>query len=351
MRWLRCCLIACALFASVLGLVTAASPAGASTTAISFPADEGPHESSTMEWWYFTGHLTGTDIFGGKHSYGFELTFIRLNEGIEPLAAYDGQFAITDLTRGTFDSDMLAVSVQPDNVLPDGGFNNTVDTWNMQGASGQNHISATLPDLDYSASLSLDQSTPPALHGDGGLINYTPFGSSYYYSETNLKVTGTVIDHGIPVTVTGTGWQDHQWGDFAGTGGWTWFSMQLANGTQYMLYFLHDASGNLVNTVGTLVNPDGSTVNIPSSEISETPLGSWTSPDTGITYPQNWLVTLPGGQVTVAALEADQELYVPIVDTGYWEGDCSISGTVNGAAVTGQGYTEITPTYTLPLSL
>jgi predicted secreted hydrolase len=70
-----------------------------------------------------------------------------------------------------------------------------------------------------------------------------------------------------------------------------------------------------------------------------------------ITYPQNWLVSLPGGQVTVTALEADQELSVPIVDTGYWEGDCSISGAINGSAVTGQGYTEITPTCTLPLSL
>jgi len=77
--------------------------------------------------------------------------------------------------------------------------------------------------------------------------------------------------------------------------------MQLSNGTQYMLYFLHDASGNIVNKVGTLVNPDGSTVNIPSSQISDTPLGSWTSPTTGTTYPQNWAITVPGGQLTVMA--------------------------------------------------
>jgi predicted secreted hydrolase len=39
---------------------------------IALPADESPHPSSWTEWWYFTGHLTGTDIFGDKHSYGFE---------------------------------------------------------------------------------------------------------------------------------------------------------------------------------------------------------------------------------------------------------------------------------------
>jgi predicted secreted hydrolase len=355
MRRLRRCLLACALSASLLVPVMfiAAGSASAAGTAVTLPGDESPHPSTSMEWWYFTGHLTGTDILGHKHSYGFELTFIRLNAlGTEPVAAaYDGQFAITDLTRGTFKSNMLAVSVQPDNVVAGGGFNNTVDGWNMQGKNGQNHISAAFLDGSYGLSLSLDQSTPAALHGNGGLIPYAPFGTSYYYSETNLKASGTIIDHGLPVTVTGIGWQDHQWGDFAGSGGWTWFSTQLSNGTQYMLYFLHDASGNIVQKVGTLVNADGSTVNLDPSEITDTPLGTWTSPTTGITYPQNWQITVPGGQFTVTALEANQELSVPFVNTGYWEGDSSVAGTINGAAITGQAYAEITPTYTLPLSI
>jgi predicted secreted hydrolase len=55
--------------------------------------------------------------------------------------------------------------------------------------------------------------------------------------------------------------------------------------------------------------------------------------------------------MTVKSLLANQELTVPIVDSGYWEGDSSITGTVNGSAVTGQGYTEITPSYTLPIAI
>jgi predicted secreted hydrolase len=353
MRRLRRCLVACALSAALLAVaLLSAAPAGAAI-AVTLPGDESPHPATSMEWWYFTGHLTGTDPLGQVHQYGFELTFIRTNSlGLEPLsAAYDGQFAITDLTRGTFKSNMLAISIQPDTVVPDGGFNNTVDGWNMNGKSGQNHISAAFADASYAISLNLNQSTPAALHGTGGLIPYAPFGTSYYYSETNLKASGTLIDHGIPITVTGIGWQDHQWGNFTGTGGWTWFSVQLANGTQYMLYFLHDASGNIVQKAGTLVNADGSTVSLAPSAMTDTPLGTWTSPNTGITYPQNWVVTVPGGSLNVTALEANQELYVPFVGTGYWEGDSSVTGTINGASVTGQGYAEITPTYTLPISI
>jgi predicted secreted hydrolase len=157
-----------------------------------------------------------------------------------------------------------------------------------------------------------------------------------------------VIDHGTTVHVTGLSWQDHQWGNFTrGPGGWTWFAIQLNNNTQYMLYFLKDANGNLIQTVATKVNPDGSTVALSPSDVSQTPLGSWTSPTSGITYPQNWQVTVPGGQLTVTALQQNQEMIVSGHDN--WEGDSSVSGTINGWPVTGQSYAEVMPnTTTMP---
>jgi predicted secreted hydrolase len=328
-------------------LGTLAQTAKASTPVVSLPQDESPHPSASTEWWYFTGRLTGTDIFGKSHSYGFELIFVRSNVlNLEPtVALYNGQFAITDLTRGIFDQFTLNDSVQADNVPAQGGYNTTVNTWNINGVNGKNHISAF--DANYALNLELYQSTPAALHGNGGLIPYGPFGSSYYYSETNLKVSGTVDDHGIPVTVTGLGWQDHQWGDFkAGPGAWTWFALQLSNHTQYMLYFIKDASGNLVQVVATKVNADGTTEAIPPDEVSETPIGSWTSPATGITYPQNWLVTVPGGQLTVAALEPGQEVANLSVQD-YREGDALVTGTINGQAVTCQSYAEVQPPFSV----
>jgi hypothetical protein len=42
--------------------------------------------------------------------------------------------------------------------------------------------------------------------------------------------------------VSGQSWMDHQWGafNFASGAGWDWFSIQLSNGQQYMLYFVRD---------------------------------------------------------------------------------------------------------------
>ena len=345
-RLMAVVLILTGLFALTIG--TLAPAAKAATPVVSLPQDESPHPSASTEWWYFTGHLTGTDIFGKKHSYGFELVFVRSNVAdLEPVAAlYNGQFSITDLTRGTFDQDTLNDSLQADNVPAGGGYNTTINTWNIHGINGKNHIFAF--DANYGINLELDQSQPAALHGDGGLIPYGPFGSSYYYSETNLKASGTVIDHGVPVTVTGIAWQDHQWGDFeAGPGAWTWFSLQLSNGTQYMLYFIKDADENLVQVVATQVNADGTFEAVPPDEVSETPTGSWTSPSTGITYPQNWVVTLPGGQLTVTALLPDQEV-TNIAVQDYWEGDSSVTGTIGGQAVTGQSYVEVQPPFSVP---
>ena len=340
--------IVLAVLAALLGTGALVPAAGASTPAVSLPHDESPHPSATTEWWYFTGHLTGTDILGKSHSYGFEVVFVRSDlADVEPVAAlYNGQFAITDLTRGTFDYDTLNDSLQPDNVPAGGGYNTTINTWNMHGIGGKNHVFAF--DTSYALNLELDQSAAAALHGSGGLIPYGSFGSSYYYSETNLQVSGTVIDHGVPVAVTGLAWQDHQWGDFtAGPGGWTWFALQLSNHTQYMLYFLRDASGNPVQTVATQVNADGTYQAVPPGEVSETPLGSWTSPSTGITYEQNWRVTLPGGQLTITALEPNQEV-TNISVQDYWEGDSAVTGTIGGQPVTGQSYVEVQPTFSVP---
>lgn len=338
---------------AVVPLFLASAPGASAVTLgpVSLPADESPHRDASMEWWYFTGHLEGRDVFGRFHEYGFELTMIRMDAlATEPLAAiYNGHLAISDITRGTFTQTEAIYSLQPDVVPSGGGFDNTVGPLHMDGRNGVDHLSGGFADLSYAGiSLTLTQSAPAALHGDAGVIPYGPFGESGYYSQTNLAARGRLFDHGVLVNVTGIAWQDHQWGDFtAGPGGWEWFSIQLSNNTQYMLYFIHDADNRLVETVGTRVNADGTTTNLTS--VSRTPLGSWTSPHTGITYQQNWSIGVPGGTLTVTAQLADQELWNPLVPQGsYWEGSSTVTGTVNGQAVTGKAYAELTPHIELP---
>jgi predicted secreted hydrolase len=67
-----------------------------------FPRDHGSHEQFQTEWWYFTGHLSGTN---GRR-FGYELTFFR--RGIDSPDAwsnpspwamrhlYFAHFALTD---------------------------------------------------------------------------------------------------------------------------------------------------------------------------------------------------------------------------------------------------------------
>jgi predicted secreted hydrolase len=90
---------------------------------------------------------------------------------------------------------------------------------------------------------------------------------------------------------------DHQWyNPTHNAGGWNWFSVQLDNFTQYMLAFIQDGNGQIVQVIATEVK-DGVTSHLPADSVSETVTGSWTSPATGNTYPQGWKLKVPGGEL------------------------------------------------------
>jgi predicted secreted hydrolase len=329
-----------ALLAS--GSSGASASASVGTKAVvHIPADEAPHNQPT-EWWYFNGHLSGIDPSGHVHEYGFEYVIFQFL-GIAPEPVYYGDLAISDLTAKTFQ-----VGGQEDSYpVP-----NTVDSfalhagsWIMAGGNGRDVLSASLP--GYSLNLALSTDEPAVLHGNGGLIPYGPFGTSYYYSWTSLLTSGVIIDHGVRVRVTGLSWMDHQWGpiNFASGAGWDWFSMQLSNGQQYMLYFIRNETGQIVTTIGTRVSDHGVQVtNLAPGSFGEQTTSQWTSPATGITYGSSWQVQVPGGSLTVTPHLADSE--VDLLSTQglvYWEGDVAIQGRINGAEVNGVGYTEINP--------
>jgi predicted secreted hydrolase len=65
-----------------------------------------------------------------------------------------------------------------------------------------------------------------------------------------MALFGLLIDHHHPLRVRGVVWMDHQWGNFLtlGGGGWDWFSIQLDNDTEMMLYLIRDAMGKTFST-------------------------------------------------------------------------------------------------------
>ncbi len=332
-----------------------AAPTQAPLPPVSLPKDEAPHQDLT-EWWYYTGHLQGKDAQGQTHTYGFELVFFQTLRGQLPpyLAAH---FAITDVTAGQFHYDQRAAFAEPAPISIAGassGFQVEIGGWDADGLNGHDHLEAAMS--GYNFELALTDELPHAiLHNGNGIISYGAAGFSYYYSRPLMAVTGTLTDHGAAMQVTGQAWMDHQWGNFvslAGSG-WDWYSIQLANHTEYMLYVIRDAQKRPVATFGTAIAADGSASAIAPQLIESQAIGSWTSPVTGGVYPSGWRITLPGQQVslTLTPLLRDQEL-VTASSTGvaYWEGAVSVSGTAAGKPVTGEGYVELTGYANVPSS-
>src|SRR5579859_26619 len=314
-----------------------ASPTVAPLPPVRFPQDEAPHHD-LMEWWYYTGHLHGTDAQGHARTYGFELVFFQTLRGqFSPF--YAAHFAVSDITHGQFHYDQRA-GLEPASVIPQAGstqgFNVSLGGWSARGLSGHDTLAATMP--GYAIDLRLTGAKPAALHNGDGLISYGPAGFSYYYSRPLMRVSGTITDGGLPISVTGQAWMDHQWGNFVSLAvtGWDWYSLQLDNNTEYMLYVIRDSQKRSISTVGTFVGSDGGATEIPATAITATPTGSWTSPVTAGVYPSGWIVSIATRQarITLVPVLRDQEL-VTEQSTGvaYWEGAVRISGSAGGRPV------------------
>ncbi|HZO75142.1 MAG TPA: lipocalin-like domain-containing protein [Ktedonobacteraceae bacterium] len=315
---------------------------------IRFPQDEGAHNDLT-EWWYYTGHLDALAPDGGQHHYGFELViFQALRSDLPPI--YAAHFAVSDITRGQFHYDQRRlITASPP--TPDGtsaqGIDIQVGDWTMRGINGHDQIAAQMK--DYAIALDLKGLKPVSLHNGNGIIPFGLGAFSYYYSRTRMAVSGTILDHHQSLQVTGQAWMDHQWGNFLpfGDGGWDWFSLQLNNNAEIMLYIVRDAGGKVVSTYSEYIDARGQNILIPQSRVRVVVQDRWTSPGTGVSYPSGWRLELndPRLQMTLLLTPQlkNQEL-ITYNSTGnvYWEGAITIQGQSNREAIAGEGYVELT---------
>lgn len=315
---------------------------------VQFPQDEAAHRDLT-EWWYYTGHLNAVSPHGQPHHYGFELVFFQaLRSDFPPV--YAAHFAISDVTRGEFHFDQRRAN-EPNAVIPNGTSTRGIDVhigdWSIQGVNGDDHLAATM--ANYGIRLDLVGLKPATLHNGNGLITYGLAGSSYYYSRTRMAVSGTLMDHNQPLQVTGEAWMDHQWGNFLtlGGGGWDWFSIQLNNTTEMMLYLIRDATGKNISTYIGYIGPTADDHLLPASALKVSALDHWTSPASGATYPSGWRIDINDPQLTttltlIPELKNQELLTYQSTGNSYWEGAVSIQGQSAGQTVQGEGYVELT---------
>ncbi len=315
---------------------------------IRFPQDEAPHRDLT-EWWYYTGHMNAVTQGGQAHHSGFELVFFQVLRGDLP-PVYAAHFAISDVTRGEFHFDQRRL-IEPNAIIPDGtstsGIDIHIEDWSVKGVNGLDELTAKMN--NYALDVHLDGLKPATLHNGNGIITYGLGGFSYYYSRTRMSLSGTLIDHNQSINVDGEAWMDHQWGNFLtlSGGGWDWFSIQLSNNTEMMLYLIRDSAGKINSSYIGYIGQQAGSILLPGSALHVDVLSHWKSPITGANYPSGWKLELIDQKVRASLILLpelkDQELVVyQSTGNSYWEGAVSIQGQSAGQIVRGEGYVELT---------
>lgn len=128
--------------------------------------------------------------------------------------------------------------------------------------------------------------------------------------------------------------------------GWDWFSIQLDNGCELMLYQMRRNSGEPdAASSGTIVYADGITRSLLSEDFHLEAHRPWTSPRTGGRYPLVWRISIPAvtAELAVTAVVESQEMDTRwSTGMAYWEGCIAVKGLWQNEPVTGHGYLEMT---------
>lgn len=324
-----------------------------------FPRDHGAHEAFRTEWWYYTGNLSTRD----GRSFGYQLTFFRRGvpaEQVKTLPSkwsitqlYLAHFAVTDVTKRQFrfSEKISRAGLGKAGAEPE-GLRVWIDRWRAESPAGQSNLHRlTAADGDLSIQFDLVPVKPLVVHGTEGISRKGEEAgqASHYYSFTRLATTGRLTIGMDSFDVTGSSWMDHEFGS-AELGqdlvGWDWFSVQLDDQTELMLYRLRRADGSADPvSSGTFIDRDGRGHHLAMNDFSLKPLSEWVSPTSKARYPQRWRLAIPSRQLSLelAPRMAEQELTTTrSTQVTYWEGAIEVNGEANGTPVKGRGYMELT---------
>jgi len=149
--------------------------------------------------------------------------------------------------------------------------------------------------------------------------------------------------------VKGLSWMDHEYGSNQMSKeqvGWDWFSLQLEDDTELMLYRMRRKDGKPDSfSSGTYVRPDGSKIHLDHRDFVLDSTGEWVSPHSKGTYPSGWRLKIGSLDLEIAVepLMTDQELMTrESTQITYWEGAVSVNAKRKGKGIKGKGYVELT---------
>ncbi len=278
-----------------------------------FPADHGPHPDYQTEWWYYTGNLETAD----GHKFGYQLTFFR--RGLTPAAEiaeresnwsgdqiYMGHFALSDISgEAHYDferfsrggAELAGAQAEPFQVwledwevveIGNGELGIANGEWRMRAAQDGIELDLVFEDEKGIVFQGIDGYSQKGTEA---------WNASYYFSQPRLASTGTVTIKGEEFQVSGLSWMDHEFSTSAlsaGQIGWDWFSLQLSDNSDLMVFQIRRADGSIDPfSSGTVIQPDGQTIHLDRDSFEIQVTDTWRSATSDATYPAAWMIQIP----------------------------------------------------------
>lgn len=355
-----------------------------------------PHGSSSTEWWYVNAHLTAAD----GRTYSLFAAFFRIINKQLPDGSYEYAHSLTwalsdhekkdYVARSFVDANAPAIGlerIKNGQGVKDERLNRAISEVLERGKvpipdrffPGPVRVAKDALDLDYggltfkklsdgkyrvvvkseegprspcSAELEFELKKPPQRHGHDGVVRGVHGEDMFYVFVPRCAVKGSITLDGKPLSVTGEGWYDHEFGappaqrpqganTDLGVIAWNWVSAQLDDGSDVSVYELvHSETKENKGRWAIVTEADGTRHAF--TEFTLTPRGVWRSVRTFEKYPTGFTLKIPGAALTleVDALFPDQELVTVISKPAFWEGACTVAGLRNGRSVKGKGYVE-----------
>jgi predicted secreted hydrolase len=300
--------------------------------------EEGVHGNVEVEWWYHWGFLSDES---GNEWAAFSAFFRAWKKDL-PMTRYF-LYDLTDLKRGTRQvrsaagAEILplvkALSGEskfpaPHQVIPGSPLEKAGDPLKLSYGddllerTGKGAYRLKVGELD----LTLRSVAEPMAVEGTGQTGIGRIEDMNYYTLPRLEATGTVRG----VKAKGLFWYDHQWGaTWTGPSiGWTWWGLQLDDGTNVNAYILRDLKNKsvlrAVCTHDRKVYP-----------LDATPIDHWES-RTKVRYPVSWRLKAGPLDLKITPLMNDREVPVLGEQESIWEGPVKVTGSV-----TGRGFQEL----------
>lgn len=343
----------------------------------------GANSPTSLEWWYFTGHLWRHD--GQKNcennsdvsnlarqreaNYGIQSTFFLTDEGQQKgIMAHAAEANLNDKTHHSserfapFSSDAIS---HPIAAATQGMLNLTLGNWRLtQLRKTQREINWDLrfdvKGTEYLLQLNFEKNDL-WFHGNRGLLQKTPQSGNFYYSIPFVTASGVRLSRSSEgrlhqEMVCGRLWFDHEIHvrkvmDV----GWRWFGLTFNNNTALMFYQISQ-KGIFGEAKGELWDQSLRKM-LSLNQVAITP-GKEKCLKSGRCYPQGFEINFVDPRtgklntVTTESRIAEQEMGGTTNGIGrpYWEGSVKSTWTRRNQAVQevaqateGIGYIEIAP--------